>query len=161
MANLNHTLAIPGYILILVVFWGWLPIFLICWVVRKIAYGPLTPDQEAQQFPRPAPGWLGPDVGVDEEDSLNDESDEKQYDRLKEAEKVEMRRRYLDKKRRAKQIKREKMKEWESQQRKDEEEKAMAKTRARATSKGREVEHLGEPRRLGQMKDHESLHHRR
>lgn len=65
MANMNHALAIPGYIILLLVLWGWLPLFVICWTIRKITHGgTTTPEEEAQQFPRPAPGWLGPGVEV-------------------------------------------------------------------------------------------------
>lgn len=58
MAILHHALGIPGLVIILVVFWGWLPIFLIVWIVRRTRRGKRDPDEE--QGPRPARGWMGP-----------------------------------------------------------------------------------------------------
>lgn len=122
MANLHHDLAIPGYIALLLVLWGWLPLFVVGWLLRKMFQrGPRTPEEEARQFPRPAPGWLGPEVvEPPAEDSslqllqlLNDDDQEqhRQHDKESkkqknnEAETLELRRRALEKKRRESQRK--------------------------------------------------------
>lgn len=151
MAVLHHALAIPGYVMILVVLWGWLPIFLICWVIRKLVNGPMTPDEEAQQSLRSTSGWQGPDAPEGNTNILPDEEKSGQEHRSnhrnnktkrrkeeeEEAEDLELRRRAIEKKRRAKQVKTEQRREGEQQQQQQD-----------------------EPRWPEQLRTHESRHHR-
>lgn len=160
MANMHHTLAIPGYAILLLVLWGWLPFFAIGWLIRKIFKGPMTPEEKARQFPRPAPGWLGPEVEPTKETNpflLPSEKQKGQYDnknKNKEAEALELHRRAIEKKNRAKQIKIEKMKMELARQ----QEMGNA-SMARAQTKGMRRE--GEPREPERVRTQESRHYRR
>lgn len=160
MANMHHTLAIPGYVILLLVLWGWLPFFAIGWLIRKIFKGPMTPEEKARQFPRPAPGWLGPEVEPTKETRSFLLPIKKQKDqhgnkyKSKEAEALELHRRALEKKR-EKQIKMEKLKvEWEQHK---QQEMGNAST-AEAQAKGMRKE--GEPREPERVKTRESRHYR-